>query len=385
MKYLLKGKEIFTPDKIVKNSNVLIVDDLIQDLSINNDKNYKVLDVGEYRVLPGLIDMHIHGANGYDTMDANYEALNEISKYLAQNGVTAFLPTTVTARWDKILAAVKNVDSAVRNGVDGAAVLGAYVEGPFITAEHKGSHPEAFIRELDIKEIKELLAASNSIRVVTIAPEKKEAPEIIKYLKAQGILVSLGHTNATFQETIAGINSGASLAVHIFNGMRGLHHREPGVVGAVLFRDDIYTELLADMIHVHPAVIEIVIKCKGKDKICLMTDCIRAGGLTDGEYVFGEQTVVVTGSVVRVKSGSLAGSTLKLINAIRNVIDKAGVNELDAVNMASLVPARILKLEDSRGSIETGKKANFTVVDDEWRVIMTIVNGKVVYKSDEGR
>lgn len=383
MKFLIKSGEVFLKDRILKNASILIRDDKVEEV-IEKDiyDNIKTIDLSNYKVLPGLIDTHIHGANGYDTMDGNYKSLNEISKYLGSVGVTGFLATTVTAPWDKIRSAVKNVYDAMNIGVEGAEILGAYVEGPFITEEHKGAHPTEHIREIDIDDMRELVNSFPScIKTVTVAPEKERAMELIRYLKSQNINPSIGHTNATYEQTKEAIENGANIAVHVFNGMRGLHHREPGTVGAVLTDDRVTCELIADMIHVHPAVIELVAKLKGTENVNLITDCMRAGGLEDGKYMLGELNVYVKDGIARIENGSLAGSTLKLITAIKNMVKYVGVNLLDAVNMASIVSARIAGVEHLQGSIEPGKKANFTIIDDDFNVVMTIVNGKIIYSN----
>lgn len=385
MKYLIKASEVYCEDAIFKNSSLIISDDLIEEIDRqNNQEDLQVIDLTGYKIIPGLIDTHIHGANGYDTMDSSYEALNEISKYLSKNGVTAFLPTTVTANWEKIRDAAQNIDKTMKKGVEGAVIIGSYIEGPFITEENKGAHPAEFIRRINNEDVDELLKDTNgTIRIITIAPEKEGAVELIQALTAKGLKVSIGHTNATFDQTKEAVQNGANIAVHVFNGMRGLHHREPGVVGAALAIDELYAELIADKIHVHPEAMKILFKCKGADKICLISDCMRAGGLADGEYKLGELEVIVKDSIPRLKNGSLAGSTLRLIDAVKNMIEKVGVKPLDAVHMASLVPAKVLGIDNEFGSIKENKKANFTVIDNDFNVIMTIVNGKIVYRKSK--
>ncbi|WP_432408110.1 N-acetylglucosamine-6-phosphate deacetylase [Wukongibacter sp. M2B1] len=381
MKYLIKASEIYCEDGIRKDGSMIINNDMIEDIVFDvEEQDLEIIDCIGYKIIPGLIDLHIHGANGFDTMDSSYEVLNEISKYLSTNGVTSFLPTTVTADWDKIREAVTNVDKAMKRGLEGASIIGSYVEGPFITEKNKGAHPAEFIRSLDYSDVDKLLEDSKgSIRIMTIAPEKESSIGLIKSLTSKGVKVSIGHTNATFDETKEAIESGANIAVHVFNGMRGLHHREPGVVGAVLAIDEIYAELIADTIHVHPEVMKILVKCKGTDKVCLISDCMRAGGLDDGEYELGELEVIVKDSIPRLKNGSLAGSTLKLIDGIKNMVEKVDVSFIDAVHMASLVPAKILGIDNKLGSIKENKIANLTVINDDFQVIMTIINGKIVY------
>ncbi len=383
MRYLIKSGEIFLRDRILKNGIVLVDNGIIEEVKTENTyEDIEIIDLSNYKILPGLIDTHIHGANGYDTMDGNHDSLNEISKYLGTIGITGFLATTVTAPWDKITNAVKNIYETMKSGMEGAELLGAYIEGPFITEEFKGAHPSEYIRRIDIEDISKLIDAFPScIKTVTVAPEKEGALELIKYLKSQNINSSIGHTNAKYEETIAAIEAGANIAVHVFNGMRGLHHREPGTVGAVLSDDRVCCELIADMIHVHPSVTKIAVKAKGPNNISLITDCMMAGGLEDGEYMLGELKVFVKDGVARISNGSLAGSTLKLINAIKNMTEHVGVSLLDSVNMASIVPAQMAGVDHKQGSIESGKKANFTVIDDNFNVVMTIVNGKAIYSN----
>lgn len=383
LKYVIRANEIFTEEGIIKDACLTIEDNLIKGLN-RNDDNCKEINLKGYRLIPGLIDMHIHGANGFDTMDASYDSLNEISKYLAKNGVGAFLPTTVTSEWNKIINALKNVKDTIPKGVEGASILGSYVEGPYICAKHKGAHPEEFIRKLSIHELQELINASeNTIRVVTIAPEIEGALDAIRFLKENNINVSMGHTDALGEEVRSATNAGANIAVHVFNAMRGIHHREPGSAGAFMILDEVYTELIADGIHVHPDIIKMILRCKGPDKTCLITDCMMAGGLSDGEYMLGELKVIVKDSICRISNGSLAGSTLRLIDGVKNLIKFTGINPLDAVHSASLVPAKILEIDSKLGSIKEGKIANLTVVDDDFTTVMTIVNGKVVYVNEK--
>lgn len=379
--YYIKAGEVFSEQEILKDTGILIEDGKIKNICEQCD-GVDVLSLPKCKIIPGLIDMHIHGANGYDAMDATYESVNEISKYLAANGVTCFLPTTMTVQWEEIIKAIKNIDYASKKGTTGAKILGAYVEGPYITKKYKGAQSEKYIKELSIRDLNTILEVSNNkVKVVTIAPEKENADKAIEYLSDKGVKVSLGHSDATFDQTLKAVECGASIGVHTFNGMRGLHHREPGLAGAVLSLEEIYAELIADTIHVNPQVIKILVKCKGVDKICLISDCMRAGGLKDGVYNLGGQDVNVISGIPRLSNGSLAGSTLKIINAVKNMIKEVGVNPLDAVHMASLVPAKALNIEERMGSIKIGKDANLTVVDENYEVVMTIVDGKIVYKA----
>ena len=382
MSLLLTGGEVYQENS-VSAADLLIEDGLITAVGKKeNKREIKEVNLSGYKVIPGLIDLHIHGANGYDAMDSNYQALNSIANYLAKNGVTNFLPTTVTAKWDKLEAALKNIDQTIKQGTTGAEILGAYVEGPYISKEKKGAHPEEFIRSINLADIKKILSYSNNIELFALAPEKENALKLIEFLQQNEVEVSLGHTNASYEETEAAVNSGAKLAVHAFNGMKGLHHRKPGVVGSMLSNDQLKAELIADNIHVHQAVMKILYNCKGKDSICLISDCMRAGGLEDGEYTLGELDIRVKDSIARTESGSLAGSTLRLIDAVKNMVELVGVDLSAAIQMAALNPARLLGVDDQLGSIKEGKKANLVVLDDSYQVMMTIINGRVVYQAN---
>jgi N-acetylglucosamine-6-phosphate deacetylase len=317
-------------------------------------------------------------------MDGSYNSLNEMSRHLPQNGVTAFLPTTVTDNWNRIINAVKNVNDTISIGVEGAAILGSYIEGPYICEKHRGAHAKEYIRKISIDELKELISVSNnSIRIFALAPELDGALEAIRLLRANNINVSMGHTDAKAEDIRKAVDAGAGIAVHLFNGMRGIHHREPGAAGEFLILDDVYTELIADGIHVDPDIIKMILRCKGPGKICLITDCMMAGGLSDGEYVLGELKVTVKDSVCRISNGSLAGSTLRLIDGVKNFIKFTGVDPLDSVHCASLVPARILGLDDKMGSIREGKIASFSIVDDDYDIMLTVVEGRVVYINEK--
>jgi N-acetylglucosamine-6-phosphate deacetylase len=313
-------------------------------------------------------------------MDATYEAINEMSKYLATIGVTFFVATTVTSALSKIEKAVKNAADCMEKGLEGAKLLGSYVEGPYIANEYKGAHPEEFIRELNIHEIENIIGkARNTVKIITIAPEKPQSIDIIKCLTERGIKVSLGHSNATYEETMQAIQNGATIAVHIYNGMRELHHREVGLLGAVLNNDDIKAEMICDGTHVSIPAMQIVMRCKNKEDIVLITDCMMAGGLKDGDYILGELNVKVSGGIVRTESGSLASSNLKLIDGIKNMHTLVGVSFEDSLKMATINAAKSIGVDSEIGTIESGKSADIIAIDDDFNVIFTMINGKIIY------
>ncbi|GMA98666.1 N-acetylglucosamine-6-phosphate deacetylase [Pelosinus sp. IPA-1] len=382
LRYAIAAGKIYTEDEIIENGVVIVENGSIVAIK-EKDANLqaKVLyDFSEFQVLPGLIDTHIHGANGCDTMQADFTALNEISNYLATKGITAFVPTTVTDELPKIKRALANVNACMGE-VEGAQILGSYVEGPYITPEHRGAHPEKLIREIRLTEMEELIVASgNTVRTVALAPEKQNSLALIKYLHQVGTHVAIGHTSATYEEVQQAAEAGANIAVHTYNGMRGLHHQEPGTLGAVLVNDKIYTELIADFTHAHPAAMEILLRCKPKDKVILISDAIEATGLPDGKYMLGTLQIVVKKGIARTESGSLAGSTTNLLQCVQGLIEKMAVPPLSAVHMASLNPSKLLGVDSIIGSIKRGKQADFVVVDNNFEVVMTVVKGKVVYQ-----
>jgi N-acetylglucosamine-6-phosphate deacetylase len=383
MTYYIKSKKIFKEDEILLNYALKIKNKKIVDFVKNSklSSEDEIIDYQDKMIIPGMIDLHIHGAVGKDVMDGDYEALNEISKYLAETGVTSFLATTLTAPISKIKKALINISQAMKEGVDGAEILGSYLEGPYLTEEHKGAHPTEFMRELNLDEIKGLLKLSNdTIKVFALAPEKNNSHKIIKFLEKNNIKTTMAHTNASYEEASAAVESGLELATHTFNGMKGLHHREPGALGAILNNKDVYSELIADNIHVHPAALELLLKIKGSDKVILISDCMRAGGLSDGEYMLGELKVSVKNSIARTEAGSLAGSTLELRDAVINIKEAADIDLYTALKMVTIVPARLLGMDKKIGSIEKGKNANIAVVDEMMNIYSTVIDGKIVYR-----
>lgn len=336
-----------------------------------------IRDYKDYMILPGLVDTHIHGAVGRDTMDATPDSLEKIGKFLLSRGTTAWMPTTVTSEIEAICRAVRNVQ-ACRDMQGAARILGCFVEGPYITKEHKGAHPENLIRPLDRAEV-EKIAAAGEISVLAVAPEKENALEFITWAARRGIRVSLAHSSADYAASRAAIKAGADAVAHAFCGMSGLHHRKPNLIGAALTVDDVYAELIADGIHVEAPAMEILLRCKPKDKVILVSDAIQATGLPDGEYMLGVLPIAVKGGISRVANGSLAGSTATLLEEVRRLVLELKTDALAAVHMASLNPSRRLGLSDEIGSIVKGKKADFIIVDKAYGLKETWLGGEKVF------
>jgi len=364
-------KVVFTDD--IKMTSLKIEDGKIK--SIGKSNNEDGIDNETYYLVPGFIDQHIHGAAGFDFMDGDFEALNGISKALLKEGTTSFLGTTMTQSFDNIEKAVYNL---VPQKLDGANLLGVHLEGPFINKVFKGAQPEQYIVPADLDLFKKW-NKHNNIKIVSLAVENDKDYQLTKYAKENNIIVSQAHTNATFEESNKGVQYGAKGFTHAYNAMSKLHHRDIGVVGTMLLNNNAYAELICDGIHVSPSAVRLLYKNKGRDNLILITDSMRAKYLPDGKSELGGQEVFVKNNEARLADGSLAGSILKMNDAVKNVMDFAATTIVDAVYMASTNPARNLGLK-TKGLIKEGYDADLTVLDDKFQVVMTIVGGKVLYE-----
>ncbi len=337
-----------------------------------------VIDAEGGLVAPGLVDIHIHGYLGEDTCDAKRDGIKKMAYGVAENGVTAFLPTTMTVAKAEIEAGLDAVRSLKEESKtwDGAEIIGVHAEGPFINPSKKGAQAEENILTPDADFI---LANADIITSVTMAPEMDKDHACIKKLAKDGrVLVSMGHTDATFDEAMQAAKDGVNHATHLFNAMSALAHRNPGVVGAALASDNVSVEVIADTFHINPGLYSIVAKVKG-DKMVLITDCTRAGGMPDGEYDLGGQPIFLKGIECRLADGTIAGSVLKLNNAVKNVLNHTSLPVNEVFKMASLNPATAIKVADRIGSLEAGKDADIIIVDDDINVKRTIKKGRTIY------
>jgi N-acetylglucosamine-6-phosphate deacetylase len=332
-------------------------------------------------VLPGFVDQHVHGAGGSDGMDGTVEDLQTIATTLAKEGTTSFLVTTMTQSPENITKALSAVkEYREKNSSLGAKVVGVHLEGPFIAAAFKGAQPLEYVAAPDVKVFEEYNKASgDSIRIVTLAPEVSGADELIRYLAKKGIVASIGHTGAKSLDIRNAIKAGATNVTHTYNAQSPLHHREIGTVGSALLYDELRTELIADGIHVSIPAMQLLAKCKPADKLVLITDAMRAKGLADGVSELGGQTVIVKNGEARLEDGTLAGSVLRMNNAVKNLVEKVGVAFLKAVDCATINPAKSLGIDKETGSIRVGKKADFVVLNKAYEVLYTIRDGKVIY------
>lgn len=340
------------------------------------------IDLSAYTVFPGFIDMHTHGGYSIEAVSASFDELDTLSKYYASCGAAEFCATTVTESIDNLVEAEKRIVKRIAAGTSGAHIAGIYLEGPFLSHEFRGAHEESLLRIPTKEDMDRLIeAGEGKLLVVSVAPEIEGAEVAIRYLTQKGIKVSLGHSGATEEEANRGFAAGGSIAIHTYNAMKGLNHREPGMLGASLSNDNAYGEIICDFLHVAPTPIKIALRCKGKDKIVFITDSIVTAGLPDGNYMSGALPVIVKDGVARAENGALAGSSIAINRAFANVVKTIGVPIEDAMLGVTKNPAEALGLYDEIGSIEIGKRAHLTALDDDFNVVMTIVDGEIVYKA----
>ncbi len=334
-------------------------------------------------VCPGFIDEHIHGAGGADAMDGSKEALATIASTLAKEGTTSFLATTMTQSKQNILRAMNAVkEYRLCLSKKGARLLGVHLEGPFISAAHKGAQPEEYIALPSVSLFQEFNEASgNAVKIVTLAPEIEGADELVTYLNEEWIIASVGHTSATSAQVFSAVEKGATHVTHTFNAQSPLHHREIGTVGSALLCDDLSTEVICDTVHVSVPAIKLLFKSKPKGKIVLITDAMRAKGLPDGESELGGQKVFVKNGEARLADGTLAGSVLTMNRAIQNVVEKVGIPLECAIECATVNPAHDLGIDGETGSIALGKRADFAVLDKQFNVLYTVRDGEIIYRA----
>lgn len=371
-KCIINGK-IILHDQIVEK-NVFIEDDKIVEISDRQPIDEEKIDAKGLYVSPGFIDVHTHGRGGSDTMYASFEDLNTISKATLKTGVTSFLPTTMTMPVDDIAKAIDNL-AQHKDQVEGAQILGTHLEGPFFNKKYKGAQPEECMILPTVENYCSFVKDHQDvIRKISIAPELEHSIELIQYLKDKNTVVSLGHTNATYEEAQAAIDAGATSGTHTFNAMTPLTHRAPGVVGAIMINDSVYAELILDGVHVNYAAAKALLRTKGKDKITLITDSLEAAGLENGKYLLGNQDVYVKDGEARLIDGTLAGSIVSMNVAVKNARDHLGLSLNEAVNLASYNPAQSLN-EDLLGEIKVGKYADIIFFDEDIQIQSVMIKG----------
>ncbi|WP_305767123.1 N-acetylglucosamine-6-phosphate deacetylase [Candidatus Epulonipiscium viviparus] len=378
MQYIYNGKILFK-GKVLHNKAIIFSDKIEKIVEADSAtlRNLVGIDAKGKYISAGFIDIHIHGYAGFDTMDGTGQAITKIAEGIAANGVTAFLPTTMSMPKAAIERALNAIQEVRKTQSSGAEVLGAHLEGPYFNLKYMGAQNPDYIVNPTVSDAEFIKKYIDIIKLVSVAPEVDGAIDLINAIKAD-VAISMGHTAATFTEAIAGINAGISSATHLFNAMSPLHHRDPGVVGAAMITN-IFCEMICDCVHVDPALFELISKLKSPDKLILITDSISAGGCVDGEYSLGGQKVIVSGGSARLESGALAGSVLKLNKALYNIISNSNFTIETAINFVTTNPAKLIGVDNFKGSLEPGKDADIVIFDNVVNIARTICKGNVIY------
>jgi N-acetylglucosamine-6-phosphate deacetylase len=385
----LEHAEILTPQGLLKDGTVLIEEGRIRavgptaGLDVPRGTDHR--DLRGRLIMPGYIDCHTHGGFGHDFMDCSpAEARNMLSRF-AQHGVTGVLATIATCPQERCIEILRTLAPLAAEQGSGARLLGVHLEGPYISRERAGAQPTGPIRPPNVEEAAELLDASQgTVRLMTVAPEEPNGLELIRYLDQAGVVVGIGHSNADYETAMMAIDAGVTRATHTFNGMSPFHHRRPGIPGAVMTDDRVYCEIIADGHHVHPAVVDLLVKVKGHDHVILVSDSNQAAGMGDGTYVRpGDRKITVRDGAAWLANGSLAGSVLTLDSAVAWLVNDLGHPLASVVAMASRTPAASLGLAPDRGAIQPGALADLAVLDRDLDVLATLVAGAVAFQAED--
>src|SRR5580704_16104482 len=380
---LLHCRRAITPTAEIAAAGILIRDGVIEAIApreaLTLPPGATEISATDKTAIPGFVDVHIHGAGGHDVMEATPEAMRAVARTVATHGTTSMVATTVTASSAEILQSVAGIANYIcgqrDDGVARAEVLGIHFEGPFLSPVRRGVHPAEWLRLPSADLLKQFLeAADGKTLVLTIAPELLGAMPCIDAARKAGVVVALGHTDATYEQARAAIAHGARHAVHVYNAMRPFTHRDSGVIGAVLTSPDVTAELIADGVHVDETAMRILLQAKGAAGVILISDGISATGMPDGKYILGTFEVTVAGGVCRNAEGKLAGSTLTLDRALRNIVN-LGIPLPDALRMLTLNPATLLGIEFKKGSLRTGADADILLLDESLNLTQTWTRG----------
>lgn len=374
-----KNSYILTEEGI-KKTNLIIKDGII--LSIGDQTIDGMIELDEDKILvPGFIDQHIHGALGVDTIDGNIENISIIAHALPREGITAFLPTTTTQSVEVIDKALNAVKEYIYNNDETAAiVLGTHLEGPFISEKYMGAQNKNYILKPSVDIFKHFEQVSqNTIKIVSLQIEE-ESKELIEYLKSKNIIVSIGHSDSKYEDVKESIKQGVTCITHTYNAMKPIHHREIGTVGSAMLFDELYSELICDGIHVCKEAVKLLHKNKPQDKLILISDALRTKYMPDGIYHELDQTIILKNKKVTLEDGTLAGSVLKLNEAVKNLMDYTGTDLITSIKCVTENPSKNLGIFDKMGSIKENKLANFVIIDKNINIYQTIIKGIVVYK-----
>ncbi len=387
--------QIIMPDRIIPNGSILLKEGRIAEIA-DHDLNLpeaESLDAGGKYISPGFIDIHVHGGGGHDFMDNSIEGFLEIAKTHARFGTTAMFPTTLTGSTEDIVKTLETYEKAAPLNKSGAQFMGVHLEGPYFAMNQRGAQDPKWIRDPDPKEYEYILSKSNSIKRWSAAPELKGAISFGRYIKSRGILPSLAHTDAIYEEVMEAFKNGYTLATHLYSGMSGVTRRNAyryaGVIESAFIIDGMDVEIIADGIHLPAPLLKLIFKIKGPDKIALITDSMRAAAMPPGESVIGNlhtglKVIVEDGVSKMPDRGSFAGSVATADRLVRTMIHIAGVSLQDAVQMMTQTPASIMNISDQKGSLSVGKDADIVIFDDNISIHTTMINGKIVYQNENG-
>ncbi|TAN00306.1 MAG: N-acetylglucosamine-6-phosphate deacetylase [Chitinophagaceae bacterium] len=389
---IFNGK-IITPFRIIPQGTVIIQDGKIAEVTEGNIEVRDAVEIdarGKY-ISPGFIDIHVHGGGGYDFMDGTVEAFLKVAELHAKYGTTSMLPTTLTSEVEELYVTLDNYKKAKEQNKSGAQFLGIHLEGPYFSVNQRGAQDPRYIRNPNPKEYKDILAHSSDIRRWSAAPELPGAIEFAHYMKSKGILVALGHTDALFEEALKGFENGFTLATHFYSCMSGVTRknalRYAGVIECGYLIDEMDVEVIADGIHCPPPLLKLIYKIKGTDHTALITDSMRAAGMPEGESILGSLhnglKVIVEDGVAKLPDRtSFAGSVATTDRLVRTMVKMADIPLPAAVRMATATPARILEIEDKKGSLIKGKDADVLIFDDDIQIQTTIINGRIIYNKN---
>lgn len=393
MKYLIKNGKVMTPFRELDNTDIFIEDGLIKDIGSGLTSNYStIIDATNCIIIPGLIDIHTHGAGGYDVMDLKPEAFREISICKAQMGCTAFLPTSLSCNFDSLktlLEIFKDIyDRQMYKNWNGAKMIGLNIEGPFISDEMRGAQPVEYIYPPKKDMVKHLLDFAKYIKIITMAPEVPGVMELAMQLKSAGVLISIGHSNATFEDVVAALEHGFSHVTHIYSAMSTVRRinllRVPGVIEAAYLFDDLTVEMIADGKHLPPSLMKLIIEKKPLDKIIAITDSMRAAGMPEGKYKIGGEkdgfdVIVEDGVAKLIDKTAFAGSVARVDDLLRNLVNFVKVDILTATKLLTVNPAKELGLFPHKGVINVDSDADLVILDANLNVITTFVEGKITF------
>ncbi|ESK65073.1 N-acetylglucosamine-6-phosphate deacetylase [Abiotrophia defectiva] len=382
MKYYVYAKQIVLDDQVIDKAYLTIEDGKFGPILMEEPQDAPIKDYSQSIVAPGLVDTHIHGYKSHDVMDNDFEGIKVISEGLLSCGVTSWLPTTLTSSAQLLNDVCETIGNHYQE-VTGAKIRGIFLEGPFFTEKYKGAQNPKYMSDPSVDKLAKWHELSQGlVNKIAIAPERQGVKEFIEFAKSKGVYTALAHSDATYEEAAAAVEAGANIFVHIYNGMSGLHHRNPGMVGAALSLDKVFAEMICDGHHVHPAAARVVTRARGPKETVLITDCMRAGGMGEGQSRLGEFEVVVKDGTARLKdTGNLAGSILELKQGVKNVVDWGLVSPAEALRMASLTPAQSVGIESVCGRIAPGYEADFIVVSDQLELEATYLDGELRYQA----